>query len=237
MARVGAFCVDLYEAHLVTRRATGELERHAHDRRPDPTVRYEARSASGVFPQAYVSRPEAAAACANAGKRLCTLAEWERACRGDRRATYPYGDRWKKGVCNTHKPHLITLLFGADARRWRYEQFNDPALDDEPGFLGRAGDQVECVSEDGVRDLVGNLHEWVSDTVDSALIARLATEGVRRAWQPVSRGNGVFVGGFFSTAEEHGPGCRFLTAAHEPAYHDYSTGFRCCSDARSTAPN
>jgi len=43
-------------------------------------------------------------------------------------------------------------------------------------------------------------------------------------------GKGVFMGGFFSTTNEHGSGCEFVTMAHEPKYHDYSTGFRCCKD-------
>jgi formylglycine-generating enzyme required for sulfatase activity len=82
---------------------------------------------------------------------------------------------------------------------------------------------------------VGNLHEWVSDTVDRAWMSRLASDGVARSYQPWAPGNGVFMGGFFSTREEHGPGCRFTTVAHEPRYHDYSTGFRCCADAPADA--
>jgi formylglycine-generating enzyme len=39
------------------------------------------------------------------------------------------------------------------------------------------------------------------------------------------------MGGFYSTHGELGPGCTFTTIAHEPRYHDYSTGFRCCADA------
>ena len=39
------------------------------------------------------------------------------------------------------------------------------------------------------------------------------------------------MGGFYSTANQHGAGCYYTTIAHEPSYHDYSTGFRCCMDA------
>jgi formylglycine-generating enzyme required for sulfatase activity len=234
MARLGALCIDRFEAHLVSRGPSGEIVRHAFDQRPAPGVAYEARSEGGAYPQAYINRPEAAAACRAAGKRLCTLAEWQRTCGGAGALAYPYGPRWKAGACNQDKPHLVTRLFGWDPRRWRYEDFNDPALDRAPGFLARAGEHPACERE-GVMDLVGNLHEWVSDTVDRALLARLANDGVRRQWQPGTSGNGVFVGGFFSNHEEHGPGCRFITVAHEPAYHDYSTGFRCCADAPRVA--
>ena len=27
---------------------------------------------------------------------------------------------------------------------------------------------------------------------------------------------------------KHGDGCDYVTTAHAPKYHDYSTGFRCC---------
>jgi len=44
-------------------------------------------------------------------------------------------------------------------------------------------------------------------------------------------GHGIFMGGFFSTKSQHGAGCRFITIGHDPTYHDYSTGFRCCLGA------
>ena len=51
---------------------------------------------------------------------------------------------------------------------------------------------------------MGNLHEWVSDTVDEKLVAALDAEDVERRDQPWKEGNGVFMGGFFSTADQHG---------------------------------
>jgi len=235
MASVDRSCIDRYEAHLVTRGPGGERSPYPHFRRPEEGVVYEARSEAGVFPQAYINRVESAAACAEAGKRLCTRKEWQRACRyradGSTGAAYPYGDRREAKRCNVDKPHLLTLRFGADPGRWRYAQFNDPTLDQEPGFLARSGAYDGCVGDAGVYDLVGNLHEWVSDTADSAFEARLRGEGVARSFQYWSPGNGVFMGGFYSTGGELGPGCSFTTIAHEPRYHDYSTGFRCCADA------
>ena len=59
----------------------------------------------------------------------------------------------------------------------------------------------------------------------------LDAEGVHRQFQYVQVGNGVFMGGFYSTRGELGPGCSFTTVAHDAHYHDYSTGFRCCRDA------
>jgi hypothetical protein len=58
--------------------------------------------------------------------------------------------------------------------------------------------------------MVGNLHEWVSDK------------------------GGTFRGGYFMDTYQHGEGCEYRTTAHSRKYHDYSTGFRCCSDVPDT---
>ncbi len=237
MARAGSFCIDRWEAHLVKRGPAGEIIPLAPCDRPAAEGGYEARSEPGVFPQAYISRVESARACKSAGKRLCSMKEWRRACRGKRGSLYPYGNHWQARKCNSDRPHLLSLRFGPDARRWRYEDFNDPTLDQEPGFLERTGAFDQCGGDHGVYDLVGNLHEWVSDTVDDALIEAMDAEEVTRNHQPSRTGNGVFLGGFFSTHQELGPGCKFTTVAHEPTYHDYSTGFRCCASAPLPSPS
>jgi formylglycine-generating enzyme required for sulfatase activity len=232
MALVGPFCVDRFEAHLVVASSIGELTAHPHHKRPEPDVRYLARSAPGVFPQPYISRVEAKAACEAAGKRLCSRREWIRACRGNGIHRYPYGPNGQRGRCSTGKLHLLTELFGDKKGGWSYEEhFNSPELALKPGYLAQTGEYTGCASELGVHDMVGNLHEWVSDMVDQALLDLMAEEEVERREQPWVEGNGVFMGGFFSTTSELGPGCYYTTVAHEPTYHDYSTGFRCCAKA------
>ncbi len=233
MAALGAYCIDRYEGHLVVS-GPGGPEPWPHSRRPAAGVRYESRSEADAYPQGYLSRADAASACANAGKRLCTLAEWRRACQGPRNTPYPYGATARAGACNSGKPHLLTKWHGTDASAWTYEAFNSPSLNLEPGFLAKGGEYEECRSEEGVYDLVGNLHEWVSDLVPPALVTREPDEKGAYPPQSVRPGNGIFAGGFFSTAGQNGEGCAYVTLVHEPAYHDYSTGFRCCADARQT---
>jgi len=231
------FCIDKWEASLVAIDAEGSRTDHPHFERPQAGVVYEARSAPGLFPQGYISRVEASAACKKAGKRLCSRNEWVRACQGKRGWTWPYGARGKMGKCNNGKVHLLSKMFGAQGRNWKYdEHFNSPQLNQEPGFLAKGGEYAECVSPDGVFDMVGNLHEWVSDFVDDSLIEALDNDNVERRKQPHRTGNGVFLGGFFSTTTEHGPGCQFITIAHEATYHDYSTGFRCCQKSAPSPP-
>lgn len=230
MARVGAACVDRYEAHLVVRNADGSTRRHPEYERPKDGVRYEARSQAGVRPQAYVSSLEAASACENAGKRLCSLAEWTKACRGPDDETYPYGDEFRADTCNTRKKHVLAEVHGKDPMNWSYDDFNDPELIKQ-GLLAPAGEWSACTNEYGTFDMVGNLHEWTSDRVDRTLPSKVPLTPKIRRTVTRKRGFGIFMGGFFSTYSQHGEGCEFITIAHEPKYHDYSTGFRCCKDA------
>jgi formylglycine-generating enzyme required for sulfatase activity len=233
MARIAAYCIDRYEAQLATLDARGREKLHPPTERPTPAVRYLARSRAGAQPQAYLSRHEARAACEHADKRLCTLSEWYAACAGPAKRTYPYGDDERSGVCNSSKPHLLSRLFGSNPRRWRYdEQFNSSRLNQEPGFLAPTGSHPGCVTPEGVYDLVGNLHEWVSDEVDGTLTSKIdLIDDLRGRVIQRNLGHAIFMGGFYSTTAEHGPGCRFVTIGHEARYHDYSTGFRCCRDA------
>jgi sulfatase modifying factor 1 len=235
MVRVERSCVDRYEAHLLVKQADGSLAPHPAHQRPSGKD-YVAASSAGTKPQAFISQLEAASACENAGKRLCKLTEWYRACTGSAKTTYPYGARYEAGRCNVGKNHLLSLLHGANSRNWTYAHFNDPELARRPGFLALTGEYATCTSSEGVSDMVGNLHEWVADRVDRSLVKKLPVPAIIQRRIGRNMGNGIFMGGFFSTTSEHGAGCTFTTAAHDPRYHDYSTGFRCCQDAPVDSP-
>ncbi len=231
MARVGRACVDRWEARLLTSDGTP----HDFASRPEQGVRYRAESRAGVYPQAYISKPEASAACAAAGKRLCRLTEWYRACKDRQGHVYPYGASFEKARCNSGKAHLLSRLFGRDPRRWKFaEHFNAPELDRTPGFLAKTGEYSGCASDNGTFDMVGNLHEWVSDFVNHDLEKKIPMRDDIRGKIDINRGHSIFMGGFFSTTDQHGRGCQFLTPGHGAKYHDYSTGFRCCKDAAAS---
>jgi formylglycine-generating enzyme required for sulfatase activity len=214
MARVDAFCIDRWEAHVVEVDANGR-ERARSPYAPIEGARVRAKSAPGVVPQAYSSMLDASRACGEAGKRLCKAAEFVRACRGpDAGAWYPYGGRqYNRGICNEGKGSQVVVMFGANPFKWTYAHFNDSRLNQIPNTLATTGAYPRCVSPEGVFDMVGNLHEWVDE--------------------PPDRNNhGRFLGGSYGEAEANGPGCLYVTSAHEVTYHDYSTGFRCCREAR-----
>jgi sulfatase modifying factor 1 len=214
MAHVETFCVDLWEDHVV------ELDDAGNEREHSPYERVEgkklrAKTAPDVVPQAYISLVEASGACARAGKRLCSSQEFIRACRGpDANDWYPYlGHIQQSGYCNVDRPNIgIQVLYGNNPGGWTMDDFNDPRLNQLPKSLSKTGAFPRCVSPDGAFDMVGNLHEWVDDPEDN-------------------QGHARFRGGWYGEATLNGPGCLYVTMAHEQSYHDYSVGFRCCKDA------
>ena len=208
MARIDDYCIDRYEAYVVELDAQDrEIEHSPY--RPVDGLRVRAKVAEGVFPQGYISQVQAAAACQNAGKRLCTAPEFSLACRGARqKSSYPYGGtRHEAGRCNEGKGSAVSVVFG-QAANFGSGQLNDPRLNQWSGGLAKTGAYAASVSPFGVFDLVGNLHEWSAEVAPN--------------------GHGYFRGGFYGDAEINGSGCSYVTKAHAASYHDYSTGFRCC---------
>lgn len=236
----GEYCIDRYEVTLIDGRDQSPIspfyhptraqtrrsyERYRRDERvsdnipplPDPGLGLGqdplpyARSVRGVVPQGYLNADLARRACEAAGKRLCTLAEWVTACRGQQNRKYPYGDQYVAGRCNVFRSsHPAAVLHGDPSR-----QHLDPRLnlvtDGEGPLLRRTGETPSCRSEwgdDAVFDMVGNLDEWVAD--------------------------GSFVGGFYARATREG--CDARIATHAPEYFDYSIGTRCCRSLYSMGP-
>jgi hypothetical protein len=199
------FCVDAYEAAL-EELGTDGLYHAASPYLVVGTRTVRAVVAAGIVPQGYISGTEAAAACAASQKRLCTTTEWLAACRGSANHTWPYGDTHVVGACNdAYVGSPVVNFFGTSTGVFDAVHMNDPGINQQPGTVARGGEYTQCVSEAGAYDLHGNLHEWVDDPA------------------------GTFRGGFYADAAINGPGCTYVTTAHAFTYHDYSTGFRCCS--------
>lgn len=134
---------------------------------------------------------EARQACARVGKRLCSESEWVFACEGEQMRPYSYGFRRDSSACNADRRGLVS---------------SDGELLDlrvAPGFSPR------CVSAAGVRDLTGNLEEYV--TVDGSSPERAARKGAY--WQP---------------GANH---CRASQPLRDPSYRGVELGFRCCAEA------
>lgn len=229
----GRFCIDRYEGSLVdarlgrpispyfaprgfdARRAFEAFSGTSHVGAPElprPPVweleeSFEPKAASlpAVTPNGYVSGLLARAACENAGKRLCSAAEWTSACRGESGRRFPYGDVYESGACNVYRDtHPARVLWG-DASKNHLDPRLNLVADASGPLLRRTGETARCRSEwgaDAAFDMVGNLDEWVDEP------------------------GGAFLGGFYSRATQNG--CEARVTEHPPEYFDYSTGVRCC---------
>ncbi len=204
----GRVCIDRWEAHLEARDMDGGVS--AWSPYLNPGTRWvSALSAEGEVPQGYISGSQARAACVNAGKRLCALADWVAGCRGPANLIYPYGNTYVRRRCNEARtPHPVVQFYGTSVGVFTSERMNNPGINQQPDSLAPSGAFSECLSPYGLADMVGNLHEWINDTA------------------------GTFKGGFYVDAEINGHGCLYTTTAHNFDYRDYSTGFRCCADPR-----
>jgi hypothetical protein len=205
-------CVDRWEASLVERVPGGAEKAWSPFLSIDGREsRVRAVSRPGVIPQGYISGRQAAVACANSGKRLCSADEWEHACRGPSNFQFPYGQERRAGACNddirpVHPVAEVSQLLGIQRDRMWRDAMNETLINQLPDTLLPTGSRAECTNAYGVYDMVGNLHEWIDDP------------------------DGTFRGGYYMDTTKNGDGCSYRTMAHDFTYHDYSTGFRCCMD-------
>lgn len=97
---------------------------------------YEFPNKAGEKPRNMVSHDVASSLCKQAGKRLCSVEEWQAACKGNSNSRYPYGSSYNQTKC-------VTDLRSAK----------------EPN---RSGFAEHCRSYFGMYDMSGNLWEWTS---------------------------------------------------------------------------
>ena len=96
---------------------------------------YEYPNQPDATPKDMVSQEEAARICKNEGKHLCSIEEWQAACRGKDGFKYSYGKSYKQNKCNTNTKSAK-----------------------------RSGRKTQCRSWYGMYDMNGNLWEWTSST-------------------------------------------------------------------------
>jgi hypothetical protein len=93
------------------------------------------------MPITAVTIRQAATACEQKAGRLCSLAEWQRACGGAKARAYPYGATIRRDACNT------------------------ASIAGFPQEVATGASRPECVTAEGVHDLVGNVGEWVAEGI------------------------------------------------------------------------
>lgn len=167
---------------------------------------FKAISQPNVVPHGYMNWHDAQHACESAGKRLCFEAEWVKACQGEERRQFPYGDKYEWNKCNVFREAHPAHELHDDASKGHLDPRLNQVRAKAGPLLRNTGATAECKSRwgaDAVHDMVGNLDEWVAD------------------------GDGVFLGGFFSRSTKKG--CLSRISSHAPEYYDYSLGTRCCA--------
>ncbi len=179
-------------------------EESAHEVRLKPYCIdvFEFPNQAGEKPLHSATWDEAVARCEAAGKRLCSGAEWERACRGPGGWRYAYGPERDARACNTP---------------WN----PSPPAQMEPPYAA-SGAYHRCVSPEGVHDLNGNLSEWVSDAWEGSP-APLDRDVASGTTLRTVRGGTMWLQTFYGQdcLSRHG---------HPPSGRYHDDGFRCCRD-------
>jgi hypothetical protein len=167
-------------------------------------------SNSNVIPWRGATYNAAVAACAAAGKVLCTGPQWEDACQGVQTPTpptplpatalmFPYGQAFGATTCNTQSND------------------GDAGMAGDQDVVTRTGSLASCKSTAtgalGVFDLSGNLKEWTDEDTGNPNIK-------------IQRG-----GSYQSPST--GATCQFKLTRAAIGAIEQETGFRCC---RATAP-
>lgn len=117
-------------------------------------------SQAGV-PPGQVTWHGARAACAAAGKRLCTAQEWRTACAG----TPPVDDDASGSILDDFLEGRLYPYGDHHKDNWCYEGGNREKSKPRP-----TGRMAGCRSPEGVYDLAGNMAEWVGATADDAVL-------------------------------------------------------------------
>ncbi len=153
----------------------------------------------GKLPENFQSFTHASRTCKSLGKRVCRESEWNFACEGEAMQPYPYGFSRDASACNADHTDIVNTSGKLHDRR------------------APVGSHARCESPFGVRDMTGNLEEFVAMDGPPSAMPRPAMKG--SYWQP-GRNN-----------------CRAAQTKHDAYYNGVETGFRCCSDPSSDSPS
>ena len=111
---------------------------------------FEYPNAPGEKPRANVTWQDAQQACEEAGKRLCTTEEWEKACKRPRNHIYSYGDVFDPEFCGEGVEDLYA-----------------------------SGTRTECTTGWRALDMSGNYREWTGTTHRGKGSRRIVKGGIR----------------------------------------------------------
>ena len=180
---------------------------------------------SARLPVVGVSWTDAQGYCSWVGKRLPTEAEWEKACRGERGQTYPWGESWDPEQANLNLNRSIRWPNSIDDA-WDYlveidGERSQPSLNPVGSFPGG-------ISPYGVFDMAGNASEWVLDWYNWSGYAEMPmTNPINKEppWNHSLRGSGWFDRYGDQELASDQSRCSARNSSH--SYDDPRVGFRC----------
>ena len=173
--------------------------------------RYEYPNEQGGHPPVMVSAFDAAALCAERGKRLCWESEWTAACEGPDKLPFPYGLKRSKDKCNIDNLYVNPSLDNVYHKNPAIQDRELRKLDQSV----RSGSMATCRSGFGVYDLTGNFDEWVLTEQSRGKSDWAGLKG--GAWGHVRNA------------------CRPITTSHVAEFTYYFISTRCCRDADKAA--
>lgn len=218
----GDFCIDKYEASPNSK-CPEIFPQNQQDTRVNLTSAGCAPdSVAGARPWTFISQTQAREACARAGKRLASNAEWFAASLG---TPDPQKNNWGKTDCQLSSNWL-----------------------EQPGETGSG---ENCLSSYGSYDMVGNVWEWVIGQTEngeysgkklpeSGYIDEVDLEGLASRtnktkgnpnfnndymWLKNSDTRGMARGGFWDNEKEGGLYATYLVS--RPSFAGAGIGFRC----------
>lgn len=200
MIAAGRVCVDIWEASRGDATAESQgIETGWAYSRPGVIPWY-------VNPMSVEVLAEFEAACAAAGKRLCSAGEWEHTCSGPAETTYVFGNLFDRETCNCVDTFCDDHCLDSGIPE------DECIMTDNCGYtyscyhVVPTGELGGCTNELGTFDINGNVWEIVLSTTDG-------------------RGYEVRGGAFNCASAPSRLQCVF-NAAWDALY----AGFRCCKD-------
>jgi len=221
----GGFCVDKYEESTSKQCTYSDPQ---NKQQTDGNLNLSdclPVSVSGAIPWRNIAQSQAELACRRAGKRLPTNKEWYYASLG----TPDKNSNWGANDCNVNNA-------GANGP--------DPA-----------GSHSACVSPAGAYDMIGNVWEWVSETIyrgqyngkelpGEGYVSSIDSDGMVLEtdfnnpdaaffndyfWVNKEETRGIFRGGFWGNQSDAGQYA--VNAIVPPSFVGNAVGFRCVKEA------
>jgi hypothetical protein len=178
-------------------------------------------SVQGRIPWFNVTPIEAEQTCQNMGGRLCTLSDWQTACRPAATCSWGYNPRTDSGDSGNTIDCNETYSASKFCNLGPSFDFSSAINGDQDGLLVTGSAALQncwadwsnlqgnVATNNKIFDITGNLREMAKDTSVNPAVYRL-------------------MGGAFNSGAEAGAACGFTFYSVDQSFQLFDLGFRCC---------